>query len=226
MGAAHEVTSTECLVRGWSVVSLKVVGAGVGRTGTNSLKIALEQLLGGKCHHMFEVMADPATQIPLWTAAIEGGPVDWSSMPPGYDAVVDWPAASMWPELTAANPDALVLLSVRDPEAWYRSASNSIFLMFDAAPPELRPWLDTVRSLLTERFSSRFDDPTAMMDAFERHNAAVRAGVAPDRLLEWTPTDGWDPICERLGLNVPSEPFPVTNTLDEFRTEFHLPPLT
>jgi Sulfotransferase domain len=205
-------------------VALKVVGAGVGRTGTNSLKLALEQLLGGPCHHMFEIVSDP-TQIPLWTAAIEGGMVDWSTMPPGYLSLVDWPGASFWPELTAANPDALVLLSVRDPEAWYRSASNSIFLVFDVVPPEMQPWFESMRRLLGERFSDKLDDPTAMMDAFERHNAAVRAAIPSSRLLEWTPTDGWEPICERLGLAVPDEPFPKTNALNDWRANFGMPPL-
>ena len=99
------------------LMSLKVVGAGVGRTGTNSLKLA-EQLLGGKCHHMFEVISDPTVQIPLWTNAIEGGDVDWSTMPPGFVSLVDWPGASFWRDLSAANPDALVLLSVSEPLAY------------------------------------------------------------------------------------------------------------
>jgi hypothetical protein len=106
-------------------MSLKVVGAGVGRTGTNCLKLALEQLLGGKCHHMFEVISDPIVQLPLWTNAIDGGEVDWSTMPPGLVSLVDWPGASFWRELSAANPDALVLLSVRDPELWCRSHQSS-----------------------------------------------------------------------------------------------------
>ena len=207
-------------------MSLKVVGAGVGRTGTNSLKLALEQLLGGKCHHMFEVISDPTVQVPLWTNAIEGGEVDWSSMPPGFVSLVDWPGASFWRELSAANPDALVLLSVRDPEAWYRSASNSIFLVFEAVPPELRPWFESMLRLLGERFSDRLDDPTAMMDAFERHNAAVRKEIPSQRLLEWTPTDGWEPICERLGLDVPDEPFPKTNELNDWRANFGMPPIS
>ena len=206
-------------------MSLKVVGAGVGRTGTNSLKIALEQLLGGPCHHMFEITTDPS-QIPLWTSAIDGDPVDWSTMPPGYVSLVDWPGASFWRELSAANPDALVLLSVRDPEEWYRSASNSIFLVFEAVPPELQSWFETMRKLLRERFSDQLDNPTAMMDAFERHNAAVRAEIPASRLLEWTPPDGWEPICERLGLAVPDEPFPVTNTLNDWRFRFGMPPIT
>lgn len=205
-------------------MALRVVGAGVGRTGTNSLKLALEQLLGQPCHHMFEIFVDPS-QIPRWTDAIEGRPVDWSTTPEGYAAVVDWPAASFWPELSEANPDALVLLSVRDPEAWYRSASNTIFQTFDNAPPEARPWIETVRALLRDRFSDELHDPTAMMDAFEHHNDAVRRAIPAERLLEWTPTDGWGPICERLGVPVPDAPFPETNDTNRWRADFGLPPL-
>lgn len=206
-------------------MELVVIGAGVGRTGTHSLKIALERLLDAPCHHMLEILGDP-TQIPAWTNAIEGRPVDWSAMLSAYRAIVDWPGGSFWPELSAANPDALVLLSVRDPDDWYRSASNTIFLTFDNMPPEIAPWMDTVRKLLRNRFSDRFDDPTAMMDAFTRHNDTVRAQVPANRLLEWTPGDGWESICERLGLAVPAEPFPITNTTDEFREMVGIPPLT
>lgn len=205
-------------------MTLKVVGAGVGRTGTNSLKIALEQLLGEPCHHMFEIIADPS-QTTLWTDAIEGRPVDWSTMPPGYGALVDWPGASFWPELSAANPDALVLLSVRDPEGWYRSASNTIFQVFENFPPEMRPWFDSVHKLLADRFSDRLDDPEAMMAAFEAHNDAVRKAIPAERLLEWTATDGWEPICERLGVAVPDEPFPSTNDTTSWRANLGMPPL-
>ncbi len=206
-------------------MELAVVGAGVGRTGTHSLKLALEQLLDAPCHHMLEILGDPS-QVPAWIDAIEGRPVDWSAMLARYRAIVDWPGGAFWPELSAANPDALVLLSVRDPESWYRSASNTIFLTFDNMPPEVKPWMDEVRKLLHDRFSDRFDDPTAMMDAFVRHNDTVRAEVPAGRLLEWAPGDGWAPICERLGLPVPAEPFPVTNTTNEFRETIGIPPLT
>jgi hypothetical protein len=205
-------------------MEIAVVGAGVGRTGTHSLKLALEQLVGAPCHHMMEMLGDPA-QIPAWTDAIEGRPVDWAGMLANYGTIVDWPGAAFWRELSAANPDALVLLSVRDPESWYRSASNTIFLAFDNMPPEVKPWMESVRTLLRDRFSDRFEDPTAMMDAFVRHNDAVRAEIPADRLLEWTPGDGWEPICERLGLPVPAEPFPLTNTTSEFREMIGIPPL-
>ena len=204
---------------------LKVVGAGVGRTGTNSLKVALEQLLGEPCHHMYEIFVDPS-QIPLWTDAIEGRPVDWSTMPTGYGALVDWPGASFWPELTEANPDALVLLSVRDPEDWYKSASNTIFQVFDNAPPEMLPWFESMHQLLGERFSDNLGDPAEMMTAFENHNDAVRRAIPAERLLEWSPGDGWDPICERLGLEVPDEPFPKTNDTNQWRANLGMPPLS
>ena len=120
-------------------------------------------IAGRPCHHMAEILGDP-TQVPGWTDAIEGRPVDWSALLAGYRSIVDWPGGAFWRELSAANPDALVLLSVRDPESWYRSASNTIFLAFDRMPAELMPWMNTMRKLLRDRFSDRFDDPAAMME--------------------------------------------------------------
>ena len=203
-------------------MALKVVGAGVGRTGTHSLKVALEQLLGGPCHHMVEVFAHQE-QIPVWTDAIEGRPVDWRQLMGDYVAQVDWPGASFWPELLEAYPDALVLLSVRDPETWYKSTMDTIFLALDRTDEEIGPWMVAVKRLLADRFCDRFGDPAAMMAAFERHNDEVRARVPAAQLLEWTPADGWGPICDRLGVAVPDEPFPVTNTTGEFRAMMGLP---
>ncbi len=205
-------------------MEIRVVGAGVGRTGTHSLKLALEQLLGAPCHHMIECFGQP-DQIAGWTDAINGRPVEWPVLLERFGAIVDWPGGAFWPELTDAFPDALVLLSVRDPESWYRSASNTIFLSFENTPPELAPWMEAVKQLLRDRFSDKFDDPTAMMDAFVRHNDAVRAAIPPSRLLEWTAGDGWEPICDRLGLAVPAEPFPVTNTTADFREMLGIPAL-
>jgi hypothetical protein len=174
---------------------------------------------------MFEMFADPA-HVPGWIDAIEGGPVDWRLLLSRYQAIVDWPGCSFWREISASYPDALVLLSLRDPESWYRSASSTIFLTFDREPPpDLRPWTNAMRKLLHDRFSDKFDDPTAMMDAFQRHNDAVRREVPAARLLEWRPEDGWEPICHRLGRPVPEEPFPVTNTASETRAILGIPPV-
>lgn len=203
---------------------LKVVGAGVGRTGTLSLKVALEQLLGAPCHHMIEVWLNP-DQMAWWTDAIEGRPVDWADRLARYESVVDFPGCCFWPELLEANPDALVLLSVRPPEEWYRSASQTIFTTFDDDDPAARPWLDAVRQLFRDRFSDRFEDPAVMIEAYERHNDAVRRQVPPAQLLEWSPGDGWEPICARLGVEVPAEPFPKTNSTSEFRARRGIEPV-
>jgi hypothetical protein len=197
-------------------VTLRVVGPGLGRTGTYSLKLALERLLGGRCHHMAEVLADPERHLALWTPVLRGDEVDWEQVFAGYVAQVDFPGAVFWPELSAAFPDALVVLSTRPADAWYRSAASTIFQLDDGHGSS------PFRDLWRERFGDRFDDPAAMIAAYERHNAAVRSAVPADRLLEWTVTDGWEPLCDRLGVPVPDEAFPWTNTTEEFRVHNRL----
>jgi hypothetical protein len=203
---------------------LKVVGAGVGRTGTHSLKEALQTLLGGTCHHMIEVFAHPE-EVPIWIDAVDGNEVHWGELMEPYTAQVDWPGASFWPELSHFNPDALVILSVRDPDEWYTSCSNTIFAGMHGMIENGDAWMAALLRLFGDRFSDQITDRGAMTAAFEKHNAAVRAGVPKERLLEWTTSDGWGPICERLGVAVPDEPFPVTNTTAQFREMIGMPPL-
>lgn len=199
-------------------MALRVVGAGLGRTGTHSLKVALEQLLGGSCYHMVEVFGHPE-HVDQWRRAALDEPVDWDDLLRDYVATVDWPAASFWPELSRANPDALVLLSVRDnAQAWWKSASNTIFQILqlqEGAPGD--EWRAMWDAIAANRFTADLDDEAAAIAAYERHNDAVRASVPADRLLEWRPADGWEPICRALQLPVPDEPFPHVNTTEEFR---------
>ena len=196
----------------WAV-TLRVVGAGLGRTGTYSLKLALERLLGGRCHHMAEVIADPEHHLALWGPLLRGKEVDWEEVFAGYVAQVDFPGAAFWRELSEAFPDAAVVLSTRPAEAWYRSAASTIFQLDGRHGSS--PFSDVWRERFG--FSDRLDDAEAMIAAYERHNAAVRSSVLPNRFLEWTVADGWAPLCDRLGLPVPDEPFPWTNTTAEFR---------
>jgi hypothetical protein len=190
-------------------VTLRVVGAGLGRTGTNSLKVALERLLGEPCYHMMEVFTH-SEHIPVWHAAARGQMPDWRTLFAGFGAAVDWPAAAFWPELSAAFPDALVLLSVREPQSWWQSASETIFpFIGQQAGSE---WHAMVDALFAARFTTAIDDPAAAIAAFERHNARVRAAVPAHRLLEWRAADGWAPLCAALGVPVPNEPVPHTNT--------------
>lgn len=194
-------------------MTLRVIGAGVGRTGTASLKAALEQLLGGRCYHMYEVMDRPQ-DIPVWTHAARGEMPDWPRFLDEFEAAVDWPAAAYWEELAAAFPQALVLLSHRDAEGWWRSASSTIFPVCAEAPDG--PWRDMVWEMLGARFTRDIDDRTAAIAAYEAHNARVRANVPASRLLEWCPGDGWAPLCRALGVPVPENDFPHTNSEAEF----------
>ena len=201
-------------------MSLQVVGAGLGRTGTHSLKFALEQLLGAPCYHMLEVIEHPES-IPGWEAAIAGEPVDWAAMMNGYRAAVDWPVAAFWRELAAANPDAIVLLSTRSStDAWWKSANDTIFEISRRPAPPIPVMQDQLRmakAMFTERFTPNWTNEADAQRAYEAHNAAVREEVPASRLVDWQPGDGWDPICKALDIPVPDEPFPHVNSTDEFR---------
>jgi hypothetical protein len=192
---------------------LRVVGAGLPRTGTNSLQIALEHLLGGRCYHMREIPGHPFDLGDGWDRAIAGQPKGLDRLLDGYVATVDWPASMFWRELSEANPDALILLSVRDtPETWWQSANETILpvarLALESGWKEGRGLLD-----LLERFTGtkQWDDPATLMAAYERHNAKVRRTAQPDRFLEWQANEGWEPICRALHLPIPEILFPWTN---------------
>jgi hypothetical protein len=196
---------------------LKVVGAGLGRTGTHSLKLALEQLLDEPCYHMLEVLGHPEHVAP-WHQAALGNMPDWDALFTGYGAAVDWPAAAFWRELGDAYPDSVILLSTRDGAGWWRSCNNTIFEVFrkadDTMPPE---WTAMIKELFGRFAGDTLDEATAVA-AYERHNTQVRATAPADRLLDWKPGDGWGPLCEVLGVAVPDEPFPHVNSTAEFRT--------
>jgi hypothetical protein len=199
-------------------MTIRVVGAGLGRTGTASLQLALAQLLGGPCYHMFEVRQRPA-DADVWTEAFNGNPPDWREFLADYSAAVDWPAAPFWHELSQAFPHALILLSTRDADSWWRSASNTIYLVvkpaFESDVPS-DPWRRMVRAMMPS-FTPDWQDEAKAKAAFLAHNDHVRATAPADRLLEWHPSDGWGPICDALRLPEPAEPFPHVNSTDEFR---------
>jgi Sulfotransferase domain len=209
---------------------LRVVGAGLGRTGTHSLKLALEQLLGGPCYHMLEVFGRP-DDIPVWHRAVDGELPDWNAFLADYRAAVDWPASAFWRELADANPDAVILLSTRkDADAWWTSATNTIFHIADRENEFQgdagRAQREMAIDMLVKRFTPNWQDEAAAKRAYEAHNAAVRAEVPADRLIDYRAGDGWEPICAKLGLPVPDEPFPHVNTTDEFRAMVGMEPLS
>jgi Sulfotransferase domain len=208
-------------------MALRVIGAGLGRTGTSSLKVALERLLGGRCYHMTELHSRPE-DLPRWEQALAGAPVEWEDVFGGFEATLDWPAASFWAELAAAYPDAPVVLSRRArAEDWWASMEKTIVALLRGPLPEDDPQLARQRRLtaaiLTERLDERWWQRERALAAYERHNARVLGAVPARRLIEWSAGDGWGPLCAGLGLPEPQEPFPHLNTTPEFRENVGLP---
>ena len=219
--------------------TLKVIGAGFGRTGTLSLREALVRLGFGPCDHMLENFEHPE-RFALWREALErkqrGEPIDWRPLLSGYRAVVDWPGAYFWRELIAAHPDARVILTVRDPERWYASSLATIFglraraeesLLARAAMrllgivmPAMRQGFETVDAIIWEgTFGGRFADREHALGVFAGHARDVEATVPAERLLVFDVKQGWEPLCAFLGVPVPErEPFPHVNDAESFRT--------
>jgi Sulfotransferase domain len=204
---------------------IQVIGAGLGRTGTLSLKTALEELGFAKCYHMTEVFGR-AEDPPTWEAAARGEPVDWDRLFTGYKATVDWPGCSFYREILRQYPDAKVILTVRDPERWYDSVRQTIYLVGEAFPawtglifPRMRVFERMLDRIIWDgMFRGRFEDRAFAIEAFNRHNEQVRRDVHPDRLLVLEVSEGWEPLCSFLGVPVPEgKPFPHLNDAAEFR---------
>lgn len=200
---------------------MKVIGAGLGRTGTLSIKAALEELGFGPCYHQFEVRKNPA-HAKIWIDAARGEPVDWRKLFKDYQATVDWPGCAHYKALMEAFPDAKVLLSVRDPDRWYESTLTSIYSLaktlrdLNAATFATGHRCGRPKSPIWEdMFSGRFEDREYAIEVFNRHNEEVKEYVSADRLLVYEVKDGWEPLCEFLGAEVPEgKPFPRLNNKD------------
>lgn len=202
---------------------LKVIGAGLPRTGTSSMKVALERLGFGPCHHGFEMFAHPE-QGERWLAVAlakhdKSDPsrtVDWDSVLEGYRSAVDWPSSHFWQELAAAHPDAKIILTTRDPHRWYRSMRETVFTIVD---PSDRPRdrIGAIGAVMEIMFEATFGHtdraPTedTAVEVFRQHADRVRATVPADRLLVHEASDGWAPLCAFLGVDVPDTPYPHLN---------------
>ena len=207
-------------------MTIRVIGAGFGRTGTASLKLALEALGFGPCYHMLELMQHPA-DARIWEAAWQGQPVDWAALFAGYQATVDWPGATFYQTLMHQYPEAKVILTVREPAAWYASAHATIYGAVRTFPIAwLRYWLPGLRGIMRMQdalmwqgtFHGRFADPAYAMAVFTQHNAEVQRVVPPERLLVYEVCQGWAPLCQFLGVAVPAaRPFPHVNDRATFR---------
>jgi hypothetical protein len=203
-------------------MSLEVIGAGLGRTGTMSLKSALEKLGYSGCYHMLEVFQHPE-HLPFWERATRGERIDWSSVFEGFRAAVDWPACSFWRDYYHLYPEAKVILSVRNPDSWFDSVMNTIYPnstgMMQSDDPQKRRRGEWINELVWQgTFDGRADDRAHATAVFRAHNEQVKRLCDPSRPLVFQASEGWEPLCEFLGKPVPDEPYPRTNTTEEFQS--------
>jgi hypothetical protein len=207
-------------------MALEVIGPGFGRTGTMSCKAALERLGFGPCYHMLEVYEHGDDHVARWAATIDGGPLDSDQLFAGYRAAVDWPACSYWKQLKAANPAAQVVLTRRDPDAWFDSFSNTIVRALNNPTDDerLARWRVSTRKLIFEQTFDNDLDRDHVLDVLRAHEADVIASVPASELLVYDVSDGWEPLCAFLGAEIPDEPFPRSNSTAEFRSWTGLDP--
>lgn len=212
-------------------MSLQIIGAGFGRTGTKSLQLALEKLGFGPCYHMEELLRNPH-HVQHWDDAYQQQPVDWDALFDGYKAAVDFPTAMYYNDLATHYPAARVILSVRDADRWYDSVCKTIFSFDPGVRLKLKmlmmlPFSSTARNLLRvirlnnkavwgHLFGGRFKDRSHAIYTYHRHIDEVQASIPANRLLIFRAADGWEPLCEYLGVPVPNEPFPRVNAMDKF----------
>ena len=202
-------------------MSLEIIGSGFGRTGTTSLKLALEHLGFGPCHHMEEILHNPS-QVPHWQALTAGQTVDWNQVFAGYRSQVDWPGSHWWRELAAAFPQAKVIHSVRPADAWWKSFSSTINKLMAGyrdfpLPPHIRDMMQAAEEgFIRQTFGAQPISPETGIAAFNQRTADVQAALPASRVLVFDVSEGWEPLCGFLGVPVPDEPFPRLNSTEQF----------
>ena len=194
-------------------MALQIIGAGLGRTGTLSLKLAIEQLGFMGCYHMVEVLMNPS-HAAYWNAAADGR-ADWARIFAGYAATVDYPGCRYWRELAGAYPEAKVILTVRDPQRWFESTQATIFSDHNRQRLQFPELDDFFAKNVFADFGDRIHDRDYMVEMFQQHNEDVKRSISPERLLVFEVKEGWAPLCEFLDVPMPSEPFPHANSREE-----------
>ena len=195
-------------------MALQVIGAGLGRTATFSLKFALEHLGLGPCYHMSEVFAAARRNVPLWLDVVRGKP-DWDAVFAGFRSTTDYPACTYWRELAAFYPDAKLILTVRDADGWFDSVSETIFSPKMQGSLAGSPVGAMMQGVIFDALGGRVNDRAFMTDWFARRNQTVIDSLPRSRLLVFSPKEGWGPLCAFLGVPVPKAPFPRVNSRDE-----------
>ena len=207
-------------------MTLKVIGAGFGRTGTSSMKAALEQIGFGSCCHASDILFDDS-KVRQWCQVVDGDDVNWDSIFEGYQSTVDWPASAFYVQQMNAFPQARVILTIRDPETWYRSTLETIYPISHLMAPR---WLGALSGRIRRQrrlvfgaiwdgqMQGRFMDKDAAIRIFDEHIETVKQTVPGERLLVFDVREGWGPLCEFLGVaEIPDTPFPHVNESAELK---------
>lgn len=213
-------------------MSLKIIGTGVGRTGTHSLKLALEQLGFNKCYHMEELFRHPE-QLIYFEKAEKGESVDWDELFKGYASAVDYPVARYYKQLITAYPQAKIIHTTRDAEAWYNSAIETIFwatkpsfgrifkmmirMPFSSNVRKRLPVLKYDGEMIDTIFGKNLKDKQEIIRRFNAINEETLNFIPKDRSLVYEVKTGWEPLCNFLNVPIPDTPFPRSNTRDDFR---------
>lgn len=205
-------------------MALAIIGSGFGRTGTMSTKMALQQLGFGPCHHMIEVIENPA-QPAHWKAIGAGEKVVWAEVFDGYKSQVDWPGAAIWRETSVAFPDAKVLHTERPEDEWWNSFSVTISKFFERAPnmslpPHIADIFQTMSGWFMKNTFADCTDRACAISAYRRNNEEVRDTIPGERLLVFNVAEGWGPLCRFLETTEPLTPFPRSHPRDEFWAHF------
>jgi len=196
-------------------MALKIIGAGMGRTGTASLKVALEALGIGRCYHMSEVLKNPES-VKGWVSAADGNP-DWDTIFSGYSATVDNPGCNYWKELAAYYPNAKVILTIRDANMWFESTNETIHSAEFARFMKNSPFGEMIQKTMWDRMENRMQDREHMVDFFNKHSRDIITSIPAERLLVYQVGDGWEPLCKFLDVPVPEMGFPRINSRNETR---------
>ena len=202
-------------------MTLSIIGSGFGRTGTKSIKEAIEQLGFGPCHHMYELVENPDT-VQGWQDAADGVIEDWANLYAGYKSQVDWPGSHYWRQVAEAFPEAKVLHSVRPEDSWVRSFQRTIGKLMTVyegmnLPPHIRAILDMNKQIISEgTFGGSPLDEDVLRAAFRKRTEDVLAAIPEGRVLVFDPADGWEPLCAFLDVPVPDQPFPHKNLRADF----------
>lgn len=209
-------------------MALEVIGAGFGRTGTLSMKAALETLGYNKCHHMLEVMSN-GDQVNWWHDITIGKDPNWDAIFEGFTASVDFPSSIFYKELAEKYPEAKVVLTVRDFDKWYKSANETIYAISNAFPgwikliPRVRKTAEMANGLIWEQFfQGKFEDRAFAEKLFREHIENVKASIPAERLLVMEVKEGWEPLCAFLGQEIPDEPFPHVNETADFKKRIRM----